>query len=60
MAVAGEDTLSPKMATNRTHLTREGSGAVGGLGEGWWARRGEWFGPTGNWRWHNNLGQTFT
>lgn len=38
VAVAGEDTRSPEVAPNWTHLTREGPSVVRGLREGWWAR----------------------
>lgn len=60
VAVAGENTWSPQVATNWTHLPRKGPGAVRGFGEGWRARGGERFGLTGNWRWCRHLGQTFT
>lgn len=48
------------MAPDRTHLTGEGSGAVGRLGEGRRAGRGEEFGFTGDWRRSGHLGKTLT
>lgn len=60
VAVAGEDPRSPEVTPDRPHLTGEGPGAVGGLGEGWRSGRGERFGLTGNRRWRRHLGETFT